>query len=217
MLLKTPWVIRGPRKPLFRIVGRHEADIREVPVALSIIHAVADDEVVGDGESDVVGVDAFKAARRLVEKRGDFEGARAVLEDELAKKSYGEAGIEDVLDEDDVFSFRGLIEVLDEFDGSAGALVLAVAGDGDEVKGAVNGDAAGEVGKENSRALEDSNKHDALAGEIGVDLATDFGGTAGDLFGSEQNGKILVGGGVAHSFRISRLRETRDQGLGARD
>src|SRR6185437_1939481 len=98
MLLKTPWVIRGPRGPLFRIVGRHEADIREVPVALGIIHAVADDEVVGDGESDVVGVDAFKAARRLVEKRGDFEGARAVLEDELAKKSYGEAGIEDVFD-----------------------------------------------------------------------------------------------------------------------
>jgi len=210
-------VIPGPRGPLFRIIGRHEANVREIPESLSIVHTVADDEVVGDGEADVVSVNVFKTARGLVEERGSFEGTGAMLEDEFAEKGNGEAGIEDVFDEDDVFPFGGVIEVLDEFDGSAGALVLAVAGDGDEVKGAVNGDAAGEVGKENSRALEDSNKHDALAGEIGVDLATDFGGTAGDLFGSEQNGEILVGGGVAHSFRISRLRETRDQGLGARD
>src|SRR6185312_2793469 len=206
ILVQTPSVIRGPRGPLFRIIGRHEANVREIPESLGIVHTVADDEVVGDGEADVVSVNVFKTARGLVEERGSFEGTRAMLEDEFAEKGNSEAGIEDVFDEDDVFSFGGVIEVLDEFDGSAGVLVLAVAGNGDKVEGAVDGDAASEIRKKDCRALEDSDEHDALPGEIGIDLATDFSGAAGDLLGGEQNRKILMGYGLAHSFRISRCK-----------
>src|SRR6185312_59273 len=155
ILVQTPSVIRGPRGPLFRIIGRHEANVREIPESLSIVHTVADDEVVGDGEADVVSVNVFKTARGLVEERGNLEGTRAMLEDEFAEKGNGEAGIEDVFDEDDVFSFGGVIEVLDEFDGSAGVLVLAEAGTGNKSKVEVDGNAAGKTKKKVSPALKD--------------------------------------------------------------
>jgi len=58
------------------MVGRHEADVGEVAIALRVVHAVADDEEIGDREADVVRVDLFDAARRLVEKGGDARVGR---------------------------------------------------------------------------------------------------------------------------------------------
>ena len=56
------------------MVGRHEADVGQVAIALGVIHSIADDEQVGNGEADVIGVDFFNAARGLVEERGDAQG-----------------------------------------------------------------------------------------------------------------------------------------------
>jgi hypothetical protein len=47
---------------LLGIVGGEDADVGEVAVALGVVHAVADDEEVGDGEADVVGGDFLDAA-----------------------------------------------------------------------------------------------------------------------------------------------------------
>lgn len=52
--------------------GGEDADIFDVAVAFGVVHAVADDEVVGDGEADVVGVDGDETAFGLVEAGGDF-------------------------------------------------------------------------------------------------------------------------------------------------
>src|SRR5580658_2052195 len=125
------------------MVGAHEAYVREVAVAFGVVHAVADDEEVGNGETYVVGFDFFETAGGFVEQGGDAEGFGVMLEEDFAQIGEGEAGIENVFDDEDIFSFNGFVEILDELDGAGGALAFAVAGDGDEVKCGVGLDGAG--------------------------------------------------------------------------
>ena len=127
---------------LFAAVGGHEADVGEVAVALGEVHAVTDDEEVGDGEADVISFDFLDAAGRLVEECGDAQGFWLLLEEEFAQVREGESGVEDVFDDEDVFAFDGLVEVLEDFDCAGGALAFAIAGDGDEVEGGVDVDGA---------------------------------------------------------------------------
>ena len=51
--------------------------MRQVAVALRVVDAVADHELVGDLEADPLGLDVDLAPRRLVEQRADLEPRRA--------------------------------------------------------------------------------------------------------------------------------------------
>ncbi len=95
----------------------------------------------------------------------------------------GEAGVEDVFDEDDVAAFDGVVDVFDELDGAGGDAGTAVAGDGDEVEGVVDLDGSGEVGEEDGGAFEDADEYDGLAGAVvvGGDLLADGMDAIGDL------------------------------------
>ena len=55
----------APRSASGRGLGSVHHDVLEVAVALVVVEAVADDELVLDREADVVDVDAHQAARRL--------------------------------------------------------------------------------------------------------------------------------------------------------
>ncbi len=173
------------------LVGE-EADVVYAAVALGVVHAVADDELIGDLEGDVVGFDGDETAGGLVEAGGDLEGGGLVLKHEAAEVAEGEAGVQDVLDDDDVLAFDGVVDILDELDGAGGDAGAAVAGDGDEVEGVINLDSAGEVGEEDGCAFEDSDEDDGLACVVGCDLGADLSGAFGDLFFGEEN---LHGGG----------------------
>ena len=50
-----------------------EADVFDVAVALGVVHAVTDDELVGDFEAYVVGLDGDEAALGFVETGCDLE------------------------------------------------------------------------------------------------------------------------------------------------
>jgi phosphatidylglycerol:prolipoprotein diacylglycerol transferase len=162
-----------------------EADVVDTSVALGVVHAVADDELVGDLEGYVVGFDGDEATFRLVEAGSNLEGGWLVLEHEAAQVREGEAGVKDVFDDDDVLSLDGVVDVLDEFDGTRGDTGAAVAGDGDKVKGVVDGDGAGEVGKEDGCAFEDPDEDDwlavGLAGVVGGNLGADLTSALGNL------------------------------------
>jgi len=137
-----------------------EADVVYAAIALGIVHAVADDELVRDLEGHVVGFDGDEAALRLVEAGGDLEGGGFVLEHQAAEITECKAGVEDVFDDDDVLAFDGVVNVLDELDGAGGDAGAAVAGDGDEVEGVVDADGSGEVGEEDGCAFEYSDEDD---------------------------------------------------------
>jgi hypothetical protein len=52
--------------------GGEDADVFDAAVALGVVHAVADDELVGDLEGYVVGFDGDEATLGFVEAGGDF-------------------------------------------------------------------------------------------------------------------------------------------------
>jgi hypothetical protein len=161
--------------------GGEDADVFDAAVAFGVVHAVADDELVGDLEGYVVGFDGDEAAIGFVETGCDLERCGFVLEHEAAEVAEGEAGVEDVFDEDDVLAFDGVVDVLDELDGAGGDAGAAVARDSDEVEGVVDADGAGEVGEEDGGAFEDADEDDGFALVVGGDLSADLAGAVGDL------------------------------------
>src|SRR3982074_3705380 len=60
-------------------IGREDADVRQIAKALGVVHAVADDEMIGDGETDILCLHTGHAALRLVEQRGDTQRFGMVL------------------------------------------------------------------------------------------------------------------------------------------
>ena len=117
-----------------------------------------------------------------------------MLEHEAAEVAEGETGVEDVFDEDDVLAFDGVVDVLDEFDGTGGDAGAAVAGDGDEVEGVVDADSASEVGQKDGGTFEDADQDDGLAFVVGRDLCSDLAGAVGDLLFGDQDFHIYGGG-----------------------
>src|SRR5882757_10922099 len=113
-------------------VGWKDTDVGKIPEALGVVHAVADDEMVRNGEAHVLRLDGFETAVRLVEQRGYAKRAWLVLHEHALEEGEGEASVEDVLHQDDVAPLDRMVEVLDELDRSAGARASAVAGDSDE-------------------------------------------------------------------------------------
>ena len=117
-----------------------------------------------------------------------------MLEHEAAEVAEGETGVEDVFDEDDVFAFVRVVDVLDEFNGTGGDAGAAVAGDGDEVEGVVDLDGASEIGEEDSGAFKDADEDDGLALIVSSDLRADLAGAVGDLLFGDEDFHICGGG-----------------------
>src|SRR6185312_13268757 len=187
------------RSVWFHVRG-HQADIRQIAVPLGEVHAVSDDKLVGNGEADVIGVDLFEAARGLVEQRGDAQRAWVVPLEQAAQEVQRQAGIQDVFYEDDVLTFDGLIEVLDELDGAAAALPFAVAGNGHEIEGVVDRNAARQIRQKNGCALEDADENDLFARVIPIDLPAHLHDTLANAFAAEEDLQILMNPGRAHSL-----------------
>ena len=74
---------------------------------LGPVEAVADDEAILDGEAEVVDRHLDLGARRLVEERADLDARRMARAEELEQVRDGEAGVDDVLDEEDVLALDG--------------------------------------------------------------------------------------------------------------
>src|SRR5579875_163535 len=187
---------------------RVDADVGDAAVAFGEVHAVAYDEAVGYLEADEVGLDGDEAALGFVEAGGDFQRRGLVREHELAEVAEGEAGIEDVFDEDDVLAFDGGVDVLDELDGAGADTGAAVAGDGDEVEGVVDGDGTGEVGEKDGCAFENADEDDGLTGVLDADLFADGGDALGDLFVREEDvhrvGRDELRKRCGHGKRVAR-------------
>jgi hypothetical protein len=164
-----------------------DADVVDATVTLGVVHAVADDELVGDFECYVVGFDGYETALGFVETGGDLQRRGLVLEHEAAEVAEGETSVENVFDQDHMFAFDRVVDVLDELDGSGRDAGAPIAGDSDEVEGVVDLDGAGEISEEDGGAFEDADENDGLAFIVGGDLCADLAGAVGDLLLGDEN------------------------------
>jgi hypothetical protein len=119
-----------------------------------VIKSVTDDEGIGDSEACVVGLDGVGMWDAFFEEDAGAEGfgfeATELVEDGVE----GLAGIEDIVDEEDVAVVDIGGEVFGEVEW-AGLGLVAVAGGADEVEGEGEVEVADEVGGEDDCAVED--------------------------------------------------------------
>jgi hypothetical protein len=132
-------------------------EIRQVPVPLGDVEAVPDEELVGYGEADVADRQILDQAPVGPVEQGDRRQRRRLAEGERpAEVVERQAGIDDVLDDQDVAVRDLAIEVLEQADAcvAAGVGVRAVARQLDEVERVQDRDRAREVGEEDEARLQ---------------------------------------------------------------
>src|SRR5439155_16075672 len=157
----------------------------QVAVTLLIIEAVTEHEVVLDLEADVVDRGGNDAANGLVQQGASDHRPRSATLQLAQEVGEGEAGVDDVLDEDDVPTGHVQIQVLDDADP---ARVRGVMGDRHEVDFGHDGHGPGHVGQEGNAALENGNQDDP----VGVgrrELPCQPAHALGQLAGRDQRAK----------------------------
>src|SRR5579875_1842863 len=104
---------RPARSPVVRL-GRQGRDERQIPVPLRVIQAVADDELPRQVEANVPDVDVSDPGIGLAHQREDLDGRRAARAQVRNQPREGEAGVDNVLDDEDVAALNALVEILQD-------------------------------------------------------------------------------------------------------
>ena len=173
---------------LFSLCRAGVVDVGEVAVALVEVEAVADEVLVRNGEADVAHCEVLhQPPVGTVEERHRREGVRIPQEQRLAQVVEGEAGIDDVLDDEHVAPVNTGVEVLQK--PHAGRLravsVAVVRRELDEVEVVEDRDRAREVGKEDKARLERRDEQRLEAAVVGRNLRSEFRDPASNLVPAE--------------------------------
>ena len=88
------------------MLGRHQADVWQIAIALGIIHAVADDEEVRNREANIIGFNLLQAARRLVEQGSNAQALGFLLQKEFAQIAQGQTGVENVFNDQNILALN---------------------------------------------------------------------------------------------------------------
>lgn len=149
-----------------------DADVLEIAVSLGVVEAVTDDELIGDGKTDVIALDRLQTARGFVQQSGQTECFRTALAKNPQEVVRGETGVENVFNEDHVQSRYVVVQILEHAHLPRGFLRLAVACDGDEINGCLEINLAGEIGEEKTGALQHADQVNPLSFKVLRDLTS---------------------------------------------
>ena len=90
------------------------ADVGQVAVLLGVVETVADHEPVLDREADVVHLHVDLAAARFAQQAGGAQRAGTAGQQDFLQVMQGQAGVDDVFDDDHVAAFDADVEILRE-------------------------------------------------------------------------------------------------------
>jgi hypothetical protein len=164
-----------------------DSDEWEVAVFLCVIKSVTDDKGVGYAEAGVVDLDWVGAVDAFFQEDADSEAAGFVAAEFFEQSVEGLAGIEDIVDEEDV----SVLDIGGEFFGElemAGLGLAAVAGGADEVEGEGEAERADEVGGEDDGAVEDGDDDGIFVLVVVLDGAGEGFDAAGKSRGGDKDG-----------------------------
>src|SRR5215470_735925 len=181
----------------YRLLPGHHAYVRKIAVFFRVVQAISHDKLVWNLESNVVAFQWKLASRRLVEQGRHLQGPRLPGIEHPLQIGHRQPGIEDVFNENDVLVLDGLVNVFRELylarrvpatlEFLARCRAVAVTGDSDEVECCIQIDHPGEIGQENRRALQYSDKNHRLPGKILRDLRAEFAHTPGNVLPRNQH------------------------------
>src|SRR5512143_3618179 len=153
-----PGPIRAPRDSPFRwpvpgslsggaTAGR-DPDVRQGSIPLPVIEAVPDHPDVGDLEPEVIDPHVRFPAGGLAEQRAAFQGRGPAQRQQTRQIAERVAGVDDVLDDQDVFSRDVGPQIRDQTHGAFGSGGGPVGGHGEEVDASRDRQRPGEVREE---------------------------------------------------------------------
>jgi hypothetical protein len=162
-------------------------EVGEIPEALLEVEAVADEELVGNDEADVAdGKVVYQAAVRAVEQGDDGERARRAEGQSLHEVPERQAGVDDVLDDQDVAAFDLAVEVLQKSDRAVapprGAVVV---GELEEVEAVGDLERPRQIGEEDDARLERGDEEWLMALVVCADLLAELGDPGLDVVRGE--------------------------------
>ena len=164
-----------------------DGDVGQVAVVLFVVEAEADDEAVGDFEAAEVDGEGNDAAGGAVEQGAEGDGVGAAAGEGLQQIAGREARVDDIFDQDDVFAFDGIVEILRDANNAGGAGVVREARDGEEIHFHRDGDFAHESGEEEDGAFEDSDEFEVAVFVLFGDFGGDGANALVDLIFREQD------------------------------
>ena len=168
-------------------LGLEDADIGHIPVLLAVVQAVAHHELVGDLEAGIVGGDGLFAAGRLIQQGGNGDGGGALGLQVLRQEIQGIAGVQNILDDDDVAAADVALEVAGDLHHAGGLGGVLIGRKADELHLAFQLGGADQVRHENEAAVEDAHKHGVLVLESVIKLVAQLLDTGLDLLFRQQD------------------------------
>ena len=154
--------------------------VGQVAVALVEVEAVSHEELVGHREAHVAdGHVLHQAAIGTVEQRHGRQRGGIAEGERLAEVVERQAGVDDVLDDQDVATGDLRVEILEEADAAMPALVGAgrVARELDEVQAVMDPDRTRKVGDEDDARLEGRDEERLSTLVVTGDLAAELADT----------------------------------------
>src|SRR5579864_6747996 len=115
------------------LVGFHDGHLRQVPIELVVVEAKSPHKPVGNLETAVVHRNLHNTARVTVEEGAHGERIGSAAGQRLQQIPQREAGIHDILDQQHVFAFNTLVEVLGDSHHARRAAFVGEAGNAQEV------------------------------------------------------------------------------------
>ena len=91
------------------------------------VEPVADNELIGHFKAAVINLNVNLATARLVEERANLDAVGFLVHEVIDEEVHSRAGINDVLDKQEVASFGVVVEVFEDIDFAAGVRVCIVA------------------------------------------------------------------------------------------
>jgi len=168
-------------------IENEAVDAAQIAVPLGIVHAAADDELIGDVKPDISDRQVESDRRRLAQQGADGETCRPTLLQRIDNGGDRAAGVENVLDDEHVAA--GDIQPVEagDRDRAGGAARRAIGGGRDDIECARRLDFAHQIGGEDHGALQHHNETQPFAAVIGVDVAGKRGDAGADVaFGDQQ-------------------------------
>lgn len=183
------------------VSGVEDADEREFTVFFSEIESVAHDKKVRYDEPGIVGLAWHGPGGWFVEKGADPEESRPEFQQLLPDGRKGQAGVENVFDQQDLRSVD--VNVMGDHHVAGGGPVFSIARRPQELDPAGKGEASYQVGRKHERAFQDA-YHDKLA--FGVELFRDplrkFVDPFTDPFGGDEFCDRFCGHELRGSLRV---------------
>src|SRR5258708_12018300 len=157
------------------------AEVQEIGVGFGVVKAVATDELIGNGEADVIRADFGDAALGLVEQYRHTNAPRLALLEYTQQILQRHAGVQNVFDHDHRLPLDAGVQVARQLY-LAGCMRLAsITRDRDEIERNISPDLPGQIGKKKYRALQYADKMEGFHWKIPADFLRHFRNPALDL------------------------------------